>query len=285
MSGGQGGGVDFKAFNPFDNWHDRGWSKFLIGLPVGDNVGSPKWIKKHPNEAMLAAAIAATAVTAGAAAPAIGAAGAAGAGGAAAAGAGAGAAGAGAMTAAEYAAAMAAAEGAAAAGAGAGAAGAGAMTAAEYAAATGAASSGGLLGAATPTAAGFGEGVSSGLLQAFGGMGPEQASILAQQNAGMGLGADQFTLSAANTAGGGNATLGAQTSKTADAAYKGFQNYQKTQAALDSLAPKPAPVQQRPMQQQPQGLLSQADPMPTTPYSPMDPLWVEWLKRHQQGVM
>jgi hypothetical protein len=243
-----------------DQWHGKQLLKNLIGLPIAGAIGSPQWIKKHPQSALAAAAVAATVLTAGAAAPALGAGGAAAAGGGAAAAEGAG------LTAAEIAA-----SNAAAASAGEGLLGAGGTNV--------------MTGAAANGAAGFGEGASQGLLQAFGNMGPEQASILAQQNAGLGLGADKLTLSAANTAGGGNATLGAQTSKTADAAYKGFQNYQKTQAALDSLAPKPAPVQQRPMQQQPQGLLSQADPMPTTPYSPMDPLWVEWLKRHQQGVM
>lgn len=78
-----GGGFDINAFNPFDHWGDKKpWEKLLIGLPVGSNPASPKWIKQHPNEAMAAAAIAATALTMGAASPALagGAAGAAGAG-------------------------------------------------------------------------------------------------------------------------------------------------------------------------------------------------------------
>ena len=83
MSGG-GAGEFLK-----NNWH---------GLPIGDALLSPKWIKKHPKETAAAAMIAATVYTGGAAAGlwgglgAAGAAGAAGAGGLAAAETGAGAA-------------------------------------------------------------------------------------------------------------------------------------------------------------------------------------------------
>lgn len=68
------------------------------------------------------------------------------------------------------------------------------------------------LGAIAPVAAGtgMGEGLAAGMLGTLGSMGPEQAAALAAQNAGLGLGADALTLEAANAAGGGSATLGAQ---------------------------------------------------------------------------
>ncbi len=76
-----GGSIHGSAFNPFANWGDKSLiEKIGFGLPIGENIGSPKWIKKNPKEAMLAAAVAATALTGGAAAGAFGGAGAAGAG-------------------------------------------------------------------------------------------------------------------------------------------------------------------------------------------------------------
>lgn len=68
---GGGGSIHGSAFNPLDKWGDKStWQKVasLSGLPVGSAVGSPKWIKQHPKEAMLAAATAATVFSGGAAA-------------------------------------------------------------------------------------------------------------------------------------------------------------------------------------------------------------------------
>lgn len=74
MSG--GGGLDWQAFNPIHDWkHKSAWDKFgsLSGLPIGNAIASPKWIKAHPKEAAAAAIVAASVFTGGAAAGAWGA--------------------------------------------------------------------------------------------------------------------------------------------------------------------------------------------------------------------
>ena len=60
--------------------------------------------------------------------------------------------------------------------------------------------------------------MSTGLLGTLGGMGTEQAALLAAQNAGLGVGADIATLNAAATAGGGWATPWAVAGKVAKGA-------------------------------------------------------------------
>lgn len=68
MCGGSGG-FDIGAFNPFADWkHKKGLDKFasLAGLPIGNAIASPKWIKAHPKEAAAAALIAGTVLTGGA---------------------------------------------------------------------------------------------------------------------------------------------------------------------------------------------------------------------------
>jgi hypothetical protein len=151
--------------------------------------------------------------------------------------------------------------------------------------------SSGLLGsgAAGLGAASLGEAASSGLLSTLGSMGPEQASILAAQNSGLGFGADQATLAAANTAGGGNATLGAQIGNYAGPAAKAFGNYQKAQTALGLLehpqsGSGSAPAKQPQFSGQIIGQQSLLDTPPSTPYSPYDPLWVAYMHRHPQGA-
>jgi hypothetical protein len=138
---------------------------------------------------------------------------------------------------------------------------------------------GGLLGG---TEGGAGEAASAGLLGTLGSMGPEQAGILAAQNAGLGLGADSATLAAANTAGGGNATLGAQIGNYAGAMNKGLGAYTKAQTAINAFSsPAQQTVSAMPRQYSPGP--SPVDPMPTTPFSPADPVWQAWLRKHGQG--
>lgn len=60
---------------------------------------------------------------------------------------------------------------------------------------------------------------------------------------------------------------------------KAFNNYQKTQSVIDSATPKQQPLMAAPRQYNP-GPTAQTDPMPTTPFSPADPVWQAWLKRH-----
>jgi hypothetical protein len=70
-------------------------------------------------------------------------------------------------------------------------------------------------------------------------------------------------------------------------AYKGYQNYQRTQSAIDALSPqnqqRTAPAQRPPQYNTP--IVGSLDQPPSTPYSPYDPLWVAYLRRHpQQGA-
>lgn len=203
--------------------------------------GGSDFIKKHKTALELAAAAAATAVTMGAASPALAAV----AGSAAAADAGAaGAAGAGAL--------------------GAGAAGAGAAGAADAGASalgtgamdmTGSAGTG-LLGsqAATPATNGF----ASGLLQSMGHMGPEQANILADQNAAFGISApaaNMQTLDAANPT--VNSLVGQHgvVTRAGDALSQMSKGMQTAKAAGLFGAPQPPSNLQRPpsmTEQQPQ---------------------------------
>jgi hypothetical protein len=97
-------------------------------------------------------------------------------------------------------------------------------------------------------------GISSGLLQSFGQMGPEQANILAAQNEGFGLGGLNSTLQSANpTYSAASNILG----KGSDA----LGNYNKVQAGMNMMRPQqrpgPAPVGRPPsMNQQPMPALA-----------------------------
>lgn len=245
-----------------DQFKGKQLVKNLIGLPIAGAIGSPQWIKKHPQSALAAAAVAATVLTAGAAAPAIGAAGA---------GTGAAAAGAAGASAAEAATAAGVAEGIG--------------TAGQVAA-----SSGGLLGAggtnAMTGAAGLAEGIGTagevagnGLLNtaAFESGFPMTDAMVAHNTTAL-PGNWRPAFDAVDKA------KGLLDSPSVKSAYKGYQNYQRTQAAIDAAAPKRQAPAARPMQAAPYQSLMAADPPPTTPYSPMDPQWVEWLKRHPQGA-
>jgi hypothetical protein len=232
-----------------DQWHGKQLFKNLLGLPIAGAIGSPQWIKKNPQSAMAAAAVAATILSAGAAAPAI----------------------------------------AGATSAGSAAAGAGATGAFDMAGMAGT----GLLSTAPASAAigsGLGEGISSGLLGTLGSMGPEQAAILASQNSGLGFGADMATLNAANTAGGGSATLGAKLGIGLDKAGSVSKAFQTSQALEGLLSPKPmGAIPSTPHGPAPQygqiGALA-PDAPPKTPYSKFDPQWVDYLKRHPElGAM
>jgi hypothetical protein len=95
----------------------------------------------------------------------------------------------------------------------------------------------GLLGANPLTEAALGT---------MGGMGPEQAAILAQQNSGMGVGADMLTLDAANgtNMGSGLLKMGGNMSDMAGSPYGKM-------AALGMMSQQP-PQQSAPPPQQPQ---------------------------------
>jgi hypothetical protein len=138
----------------------------------------------------------------------------------------------------------------------------------------------GLLGGASAA----GTGASAGLLGTLGSMGPEQAGILAAQNAGLGLGADAATLSAANTAGGGAATLGAKLGVGLDKLGMVGKAFQTAQAANGLLAPQQAPMQMggKPPQNNAPIIGQTQDMPPKTPYSKFDPQWIDYLKRHPE---
>ena len=78
----------------------------------------------------------------------------------------------------------------------------------------------------------------------------------------------------------------------AQSAQKGYQNYQRTQQAIDAVTPKnqtnnvSAPQRRQNVMPQPLGGKGEqaTDPPPNTPYSQYDPVWAEWLKRHPQGA-
>src|SRR5688500_1995454 len=87
----------------------------------------------------------------------------------------------------------------------------------------------------------------AGLMGALGGMGAEQAGLLAAQNAGLGLGADMSTLAAAGTAGGGMATpagVGMKAAGLLGKAGKGLQAAQALSPPPQSPMPKPMVPQQ-----------------------------------------
>jgi hypothetical protein len=94
-------------------------------------------------------------------------------------------------------------------------------------------------------------GMSSGLLQGLGHMGPEQANILAAQNEGFGLGGLNSTLQAANPSYSAASNM---LGKGADA----LGNYNKVQAGMNMMRPqqsggattvsKPPSMNQQPMQ-------------------------------------
>lgn len=143
--------------------------------------------------------------------------------------------------------------------------------------AMGSATAGGVAGAAGAAGAGAGalEGATAGLMGAFGGMGPEQAAILAAQNAGLGPEANLMTLSAANTAGGGNATLGAQLGGLLDRGSKAYGAAKELGLMDQSQIPQP----QAPQAQAPQGQTPQV-------YAQMPPwLMSDMERRKRQGLL
>ena len=103
-------------------------------------------------------------------------------------------------------------------------------TGAEAAAGLGAAGA----AAATPQ-------MGAGLLGGLGGMGTQQAGLLAAQNAGLGLGADVATLNAAGTAGGGMATPWGVGSKVLGTAGKGMKAMQAANAFQPQQQPMSSP--------------------------------------------
>jgi type IV secretion system protein TrbL len=106
----------------------------------------------------------------------------------------------------------------------------------------------GLGGAAAAGAGAGGLQMGAGMMGALGGMGAEQAGLLAAQNAGLGLGADVATLGAAGTAGGGMATPWGVGSKIAGSLGKIGKNM--SAGGLLSQPQAPAPQMPRPPQQQ-----------------------------------
>ena len=142
-----------------------------------------------------------------------------------------------------------------------------AALAGEGAAAAGAAGAGAAEGAA----------MSTGLLGTLGGMGAEQASILAAQNAGLGVGADIATLNAAAGAGGGWSTPWAVAGKVA----KGANFASKAMGAMQggrpqAPAPMPMPINRGPWQgPSNMDILTAGGRTP----SAMDPAYLDYLRR------
>ncbi len=60
-----------QGFTDPKQWQGKNLMLQAFAPGFGGSIGSPTWIKKHPQSAMLAAAVAATVLTAGAAAPAL----------------------------------------------------------------------------------------------------------------------------------------------------------------------------------------------------------------------
>lgn len=148
-----------------------------------------------------------------------------------------------------------------------------AALAGEGAAAAGAAGAGaGAAGAAEGAA------MSTGLLGTLGGMGTEQAALLAAQNAGLGVGADIATLNAAATAGGGWATpwaVAGKVAKGANIANKAMGVMQAGQQQQRA-APPPLPLNRGPWQgPSNMDILTAGGKAP----SAMDPAYLEYLRR------
>lgn len=120
--------------------------------------------------------------------------------------------------------------------------------------------------------------MSTGLLGTLGGMGAEQASILAAQNAGLGVGADIATLNAAAGAGGGWSTpwaVAGKVAKGANIANKAMGVMQAGQQQQRA-APPPLPLNRGPWQgPSNMDILTAGGKTP----SAMDPAYLEYLRR------
>jgi hypothetical protein len=249
-----------------DQWHGKQLLKNLIGLPVAGAIGSPQWIKKNPQSAMAAAAVAATILSAGAAAPAI----------------------------------------AGATSAGSAAAGAGAIGAGEGALAAGTALPGGAVaGMGGGTASLFGPSAAGAGLLSSGMAGSAELAGMGAGTAGLfgpsaGLASGLLSNAATPAIGGSLGTVGQAGmlaklqgllgSEKVKSGMDAFNNYQKVQSVMDQATPKgggTAQVSPRgPAPQYGQIGAPAPDAPPKTPYSKFDPQWVDYLKRHPElGAM